>query len=269
LRILAIETSDRQFSVAALDDDYLLSEVLTGGDSVAPSTDGDGKNANRNAPLIHRQTSAPSVAVDLFPLLEQLLKQVNWRIADIELIAVSKGPGSFTGLRSGIVAAKVLAFIFETPIVAVNTLRALAFQCSNSLLIDANRAKQGEIVRETIYSAINAQRGQLFVGKFEAVIDSRQNVVELTDLEPGRILGRHEFLESCDTGSRVTGAGLKPLADKLDTKTIKVVPQREWICRAANIGKLALIDFKHGRLDNLWELEPFYFRPSYADEKLG
>ena len=103
MRILALETTDKTGSVAAIDDDNLLAELM----------------------LDHTQRSAQSLA----PAMQRLLKQVGWLPADVQLVAVSVGPGSFTGLRVGVTTAKVFAYAVGAEVLGIDTLEAIAGNC--------------------------------------------------------------------------------------------------------------------------------------------
>ena len=83
-------------------------------------------------------------------LSTRLLKHREFRLKNISAVAVSSGPGSFTGLRIGMSAAKGLAFGVSLPIISVPTFEALAFQLSNGLadgteFIIANKVNSEEI----------------------------------------------------------------------------------------------------------------------------
>src|SRR5688572_20388398 len=72
--------------------------------------------------------SARRTAQTLVPALDVLLRQVAWKPQDVDLIAVTQGPGSFTGLRIGVTTAKTFAYACGAAIVGVNTLAAIARQ---------------------------------------------------------------------------------------------------------------------------------------------
>ncbi len=100
MRILALETTDKIGSVAAIHDDNMLVEL-----NLEPA-----------------RRSAQS----LLPAMHDLLQRVGWRPEDVQLVAVSIGPGSFTGLRVGVTAAKVFAYCVRAEVMAVSTLEAIA-----------------------------------------------------------------------------------------------------------------------------------------------
>ena len=89
MKILAIDSSAKSASVAITDDKNLLGEFFI------------------NVGLTHSQT--------LMPMVEDILKNTNLKISNIDAFAVSSGPGSFTGLRIGIAAIKGMAFADEIP----------------------------------------------------------------------------------------------------------------------------------------------------------
>ena len=100
MKILAFETSAKAASVALLDGDKLLGESY------------------QNTGLTHSQT--------LMVMAEDLLKQCGKTVADLTAVAVAEGPGSFTGVRIGVAAAKGLAWGRELPCYGISTLEAMA-----------------------------------------------------------------------------------------------------------------------------------------------
>ena len=98
--ILAFETSAKAASVALLEDGKLLGECY------------------QNTGLTHSQT--------LMVMAEQLLRQCGKTVAEVTAAAVAAGPGSFTGVRIGVAAAKGFAWGREIPCYGVSTLEAMA-----------------------------------------------------------------------------------------------------------------------------------------------
>jgi tRNA threonylcarbamoyladenosine biosynthesis protein TsaB len=126
MHILAIETTDRSGSVAALDDDRVVAEI-------------DLDPTMRSA-----QSLAPGIA--------SLLEHVGWNPREIRLVAVATGPGSFTGLRVGVTTAKLIAYATDAQVQGVNSLEAIAWQAPPEV---------GDV-----WAVIDAQREQLFAGHF-------------------------------------------------------------------------------------------------------
>lgn len=100
MKILAFETSAKAASVALLEDGKLLGE------------------AYQNTGLTHSQT--------LMVMTEDLLKQCGTAVSDLDAVAVANGPGSFTGIRIGVAAAKGFAWGAELPCVGTSTLASMA-----------------------------------------------------------------------------------------------------------------------------------------------
>lgn len=133
MRILALETSGRDATLAAL----------------------DGRAGAAAQPLAELAVVGPErTAQFLAPRTEELLRQVGWQPRDIELVAVAVGPGSFTGLRIGVTTAKTLAYAVGARVIGVNTLAAIAAQAP------ADAAP--------LWVVMDAQRQELFAAKFDA-----------------------------------------------------------------------------------------------------
>lgn len=223
MRILAIETTERIGSVAAFQDAKLVAE----------------------ARLTSDQRSAQSLA----PALAELLKQLQWRAADLDLIAVTSGPGSFTGLRIGVTTAKTLAYAAGAEVLGVNTLEVIAAQVPN---VGPN---------EKITAVIDAQREQVYSASFVREANAAIRCVEQT-----RIVDCAEWLAKRQAGEVLTGPGLSRLADELPSD-VTIVDPRDWAPRAATVGETAAAHYENGRRDDLFRLAPQYYRPSAAEEK--
>jgi len=122
--ILAIETSDELCSAAIMLSEESYAEI------------------NFQKKFIHSEK--------LMPMISDLLKTADLKLEDVKALAVSMGPGSFTGLRIGLTIAKGLAVGSELPIIPVPTFDALALQLSSTLpegtkIIIANNANINEI----------------------------------------------------------------------------------------------------------------------------
>jgi len=91
----------------------------------------------------------------LLPALDFLLRQLGLDLSGIEALAVSVGPGSFTGLRIGLATAKALALVLKRPLVGVETLAALAAQVPESPL--------------PVCAVLDARRGELYAALYRMV----------------------------------------------------------------------------------------------------
>lgn len=118
MKILAIDTSSRIGSVAALADENLIGQIQL------------------NVEATHTERLLPAISI--------FLKQIGWNFSDITGLALAIGPGSFTGLRIGLATAKGFAQGSDLPIVGISSLLALAHNAHDSVvpvvaLMDAKR----------------------------------------------------------------------------------------------------------------------------------
>ena len=224
-RILAIETSGRHGSVAAL-----VGEV----DATKPT----GQIA-----LTPDQRTAQSLA----PAMKQLLADAGWLPKDVELVAVAIGPGSFTGLRIGVTAAKTFAYSVGAEVVGINTLRALAAQAPPSPV--------------PIWTISDAQRQELFAAKF--IVGENLDIREEHETA---IIPQERWLAELQLGDRVIGPALKRLASRLPAG-VEMLPEEYWQPMAIAIGQIAWQAYQTCQRDDVWKLVPNYYRLSAAEEK--
>ena len=185
------------------------------------------------------------------------MKVAGWKADDLELIALPLGPGSFTGLRVGVVTAKTLAYVHDIPVVGLNTLQVVAAQ-TTAHCEASNLPKP-----ERVTSVVNAQRRQLFSAEFTV---GDENQVTMT--EEASIVDREAWIDSLVSGW-VTGTGLAPIETKLREQKpgLKIAPEEIRRVLPKTLNDLAVKEFKAGKQDDLWTLAPQYFRPSSAEEK--
>ena len=107
-----------------------------------------------------------SHAEQLHYLISELCKEVHLNIANIDAIAVSKGPGSYTGLRIGVSAAKGLCFALDKPLISIDTLSSLAYPFQNKdgiviPILDARRMEVYSAVYNTNHHQIRETRAEI------------------------------------------------------------------------------------------------------------
>ena len=119
--ILAMESSAKPASAAVCQDGKLLGQYF------------------QNSGMTHSRT--------LLTMVRTLLKNLDMQISDVDIIAVSRGPGSFTGIRIGVSAAKGLAWGVDKPVCGVSTLEAMAYQAQfyGALLCPVMDARRGQV----------------------------------------------------------------------------------------------------------------------------
>ncbi len=188
-------------------------------------------------------------SVRLMPQIAELLAAADVSQQQIKAIAVSNGPGSFTGLRIGLSTAKALAYAWEVPIIGVSTLTALAYQVAVpgvvvSPLLDAQKNN----VYQGLYCWENGQFQQLAEPR---VVPAEQALAEVSRLEQPVIL-MGEISEQC----RDIAAGIKNI---MLARPFAAMP------RAATVAALGLQQLQQGVHHDLFSLEPIYIRSSEAE----
>ena len=220
--ILAFETSAKAASVALLEGGNLLAESY------------------QNAGLTHSRT--------ILVMAEHLLQSCELTPQDVEAVAVAMGPGSFTGVRIGMAAAKGFAWGREIPCFGVSTLEAMAFA--------AGRA------RGLLCAVMDARRGEVYNALFEA----KSGV--LTRLTPDRAIAVAELAEELRGETRrllVLGDGGRLCRDGLAQLGVEseLAPAQLLYQNAVGVGLAA----EHGTPVSAQELAPVYLRISQAERE--
>ncbi len=226
MRILAFETSAKAASVALIADGKLLGESY------------------QNTGLTHSQT--------LMVMAEDLLKQCSLSTQDLDAVAVAAGPGSFTGVRIGVAAAKGLAWGLQKPCYGVSTLESMALGLG---------AFEG-----TVCPVMDARRSQVYNALFEA------EGGQLTRLEEDRAISLEELAAQLQTarqpiflvgdGSELTWCTLKDRVPGL------VLPHEHRMHqRGAGVALAAWAAVCRGEIGDAASMQPNYLRLSQAERE--
>lgn len=220
MKILALESSVTSGTVAALEDQHCLREL-----ELPPG----------------QQTARL-----LVPCIRDLLDEVGWSARELDLVAATTGPGSFTGLRLGVTTAKTLAYAAGAEMLGLNTLEVIA------------AASPAEVRQVTV--VVDAQRQQLYAGKLARSGDDWewQSPTEIVDIKG--------WLKGLEPAEHVSGPGLKKVRAQLPPQ-VEVLPEACWQPQAATVGALAGRKFQQGERQDVWGLVPHYFRKPAAEEK--
>ena len=244
---LTLQTSDRNNAVAV----FKAGECLF-------KTDYEDFIAHHFSPANEKSAQAPpGGSTLLLPMVQFCLKQTKVTAADLGLIAVTQGPGMFTPLRVGVVAAKTMAFVNNVPLVGVDVLEALALATTKR-----RDLKPGQIVE----SVVNAQRKQIFTGRFEVSTDQRvEKQVE------SQLVLAEKWAQEISAPKVLTGPGLKivPESQRMrlsEHEDIVIESDELCNCDVAAVADIAGQRFSNGDVDDPWSLSPIYFRPSAAEE---
>ena len=224
MSILAIDTSTQVSSVAVVSDGKLAAELTM------------------QAKLTHSET--------LLPHIEEVLGMANQKKEELEGIAVSLGPGSFTGLRIGLATAKAMAYALQLPIVGVPTLRALAwhFPMEGFQLLPMIDAQKGNVYVERYMW----EHGKL-LKKTEVQVLPVEEVIRRTEELPGTVVLMGDVISK-----RIEGKQTLPMH-------VMLAPLHLRMPRAANVALCGLELLKEGKTGNVMDMEPVYIRRSEAE----
>ena len=226
MRILAMDTSARVCSVAVLEDGVLRSEQCT------------------NLNLTHSEM--------LMPMVEAALDASGLTIKDMDLFAVAKGPGSFTGLRIGVSTVKALGHACGKPVCGVMTLDALAMNAAHHV---------GDVV-----ALMDARRGQVYAARYRGDGRHIQRVGEPEAISLQAYLTRETFSQDV----LLLGDGVAPneaaIKELLGQRAILALPHIR-LQRAASIAVLAEKMADSGESMDQDALQPLYLRLSQAERE--
>ena len=225
MKILAFDTSATVASVALCENTGLLAEYTV-------------NNGNT-----HSET--------LLPMIEALLAQFSLSVSDIDLFAVSSGPGSFTGVRIGAATLKGLAFGSDKPCVGVSTLRAIAESLS--------------VCKGLICPVMNARRAQVYTALF------RSDGQTLERLMPDSAMSISELDEKLAAfGEPVyfSGDGYGVTIPALSLTEALPVPDRLRHQSAYSVACVAYAEHLKGKSTDDSSLKVNYLRLSQAEREL-
>jgi tRNA threonylcarbamoyl adenosine modification protein YeaZ len=163
MRLLAIDTTSEHGGAAVYDQDECLSLVLN-------------------------EEPASRYAVTLFDLAGRALAQAGIGFSEIELYAVSNGPGSFTGIRVGLAAAQGWAKAFARPVVGVNLLEAMV--------------EQAHPETDWAVPVLDARRGEFFAGFYRRVTNAAGHQAGFEAAGPGQLVHAERLKTMLDALSR-------------------------------------------------------------------
>jgi tRNA threonylcarbamoyladenosine biosynthesis protein TsaB len=195
---------------------------------------------------LRRLDEARRHARDLAPAAAELLAAQGWRPPDVQVVVVSRGPGSYTGLRVGIMAAKTFAYATGCALVALETFSVIASQ-----------APEGTPRLDVL---ADAQQDKVYVQPFSRTPGGWQPTGPLA------IRRFADWLAVREADAWVTGPGLHRWGGHLPAGTPVVEGTRRDPTPEALL-RLGLARWEAGVRDDVWGMEPLYLRPSSAEEQ--
>ncbi|MGL4730694.1 MAG: tRNA (adenosine(37)-N6)-threonylcarbamoyltransferase complex dimerization subunit type 1 TsaB [Clostridium sp.] len=187
----------------------------------------------------------------LMPMIDELLKNTNLTLNDINGFVVSKGPGSFTGLRVGMATIKGLAQASKKPFVSVSTLDGLA---NNLYFVDG-----------IICPIMDALRGNVYTAFYNFENDN------LNSLAEPMVMSIDDAIEKAKSyGKKVyfIGDGTFKYKDKIDSLDNSVIaPAHLNVAKASSLGEVGLKLLNNGVCDDIYAAAPIYLRLSQAERE--
>ncbi|MBE0616380.1 MAG: tRNA (adenosine(37)-N6)-threonylcarbamoyltransferase complex dimerization subunit type 1 TsaB [Proteobacteria bacterium] len=221
---LAIDTADRTVGVALLVSGQVVAEYI--------------------------ETSAYRHSERLFALIDEALLGAGLARDDLTAVAVTTGPGSFTGLRVGLATAKGLAFALGLPIVGISTLEALAWGAMP--------------FPGTILPILDARKRQVYAAAFEGL--DGEVLLPLRAWDPGELAAR---AAACVPPVLALGSGLGPYRSVLEEvlgNRLLCASQLRWQVPPGQVALLAARAVRAGRGLSPEAVVPAYLRRSEAEE---
>lgn len=234
MKILAIESSSLVASAAIVEDDILVAEYTV------------------NYKVTHSQT--------LLPMIDEIIRMTQTDKKSIDAIAVSGGPGSYTGLRIGSATAKGLGMALDIPLIHVPTLKAMAY----------NAYGYGGI----ICPIMDARRSQVYTGIYEFEGGVFNTLWDDCAVSFDELLEKLEEL-AVKRNKKIIfiGDGIPVYREKIagyfaNEKAYEFAPASMNRQRAASVAALACIYYSEGRTETAAEHLPEYLRLSQAEREL-
>ncbi len=226
-KILAIDTATENCSVALLDGDnvYFRSEV---------------------APRDHTKK--------VLPMVDEVLKEANVSLSQLDALAFGRGPGSFTGVRIGIGIAQGLAFGANLPMIGISTLAAMA---------QGTYRVHGS---EQVAAAIDARMSEVYWGRYV-----RQANGTWLEKEPECVIAPQQLVENLAADSqtwKTTGTGWEAYAEEFVGLPLQREAGDVLFPDAQDIVVLAKHEFESGNTVPVEESSPVYLRDNVAWKKL-
>ncbi|MEA2021081.1 MAG: tRNA (adenosine(37)-N6)-threonylcarbamoyltransferase complex dimerization subunit type 1 TsaB [Candidatus Caldatribacteriota bacterium] len=225
MKILGIDTSSRYCNLSIIEDEDIMIEYSING-------------------LIKKHSSI------LIPAIKEMLTNINMEIQDMDGIAVTIGPGSFTGLRIGIGTVKGLSYAASVPITGVITLDVLAHNV--------------EKMPYLICPVLDARKGEVYFSLYRG----GEQLCKIIDYKCESIEELLKRLKNFQEKIIFLGEGMLKyqsiLKEKISSRAIFIHPSLS-IIKASNVAFMGLEKIKKGKIENVYSISPFYLRKSEAE----
>ena len=222
MKILAVDTSSKICAVAILEDNKVIDEIKLD----------NGKTHSEN----------------LMPIIKEILDRNSLNLSSFNLIAVSVGPGSFTGIRIGIATIKPMAEVYNLPVASVTSLETLARNIEN---------KEKDF---TIISLIDAKNNQVYAGFFDTEYNLKEEEIAEDIDEVLKRAGKYSKIIFVGDGAIIHK---EKIEENLKNRSIIFAEENNQ--SAINTGKMGYKKFLEKNLKNSDTILPIYLRKSQAE----
>lgn len=185
----------------------------------------------------------------LIPTIQRVLDAAGLKPGDIDYFAGGTGPGSFTGIRVGMSAAKGFAWSLRKPVVGISTLDTIA----HNALLSLRSLQQ----KATIVAALDAKRGHIYCSAY------RFKGGTLKRVSPYRLLSLEDFLKKIPAKSIILGdaAALYKEAILRSGKNATVLDKDFWYPKAHTLIRLAQEKIASKKISSSFDIKPLYLYP--------
>jgi len=226
MKILSIDSATQSATCAILEDNKVLAEITF------------------NYKKQHSQI--------LMPIIDQLFKNTEMSIGDIDAFVASKGPGSFTGLRIGMATIKGLSQGTKKPFVTVSTLDSLAYNLAYTEGI--------------ICPILDALRDNVYTALYTFNNCELNRISDYVNISIDELIN---MLKDKDCNISFVGDGTSKFKEKLETSLPKAsfAPAHLNLAKASSLGELGLKLLSSGTFDDLYASVPIYLRKPQAERE--
>ena len=195
-------------------------------------------------------------AENLTVFIEEVVSKSGYAFKGIDAIAVSKGPGSYTGLRIGVSAAKGLCYALDKPLLSINTLEHTALFAMNNLKSNVSN------LTSLFCPMLDARRMEVYC----AVYGSQLNCIKETVAE---IIDEHSFSELLKENKIIFFGDGAAKCKELLSKNANAIFIDDIFPSAKNMVTLSEEVFKNKQFEDVAYFEPFYLKDFVAGKKKG
>lgn len=187
----------------------------------------------------------------LQPAIQQLMQESGQTLQELNAVAVTEGPGSYTGLRVGMASAKGICYALQKPLIAISTLKVMALAAQQLLLTDGKLFDANTL----FCPMIDARRMEVFTAVYD-------NALMEIEASTAKILDQSSFHSLISKYRLVfSGSGANKFQSLVQHPNGLFLPSQH---SAATLAILALEDFEKNIFANLAYAEPYYGKAFYS-----